>query len=256
VKLFIGIPSSGAPTKPFLESLASLALPPNDTAPERTVVTGNFVPAQRELIVERALAARADVLVMCDDDMVLPRNALVDLCSILERDSTVGLAGALYYSRDGLRPMTVEGWRGDDTSSGWIPAFDDATPVAVTGVGFGCVAIRTSAFSCIERPYFPAQIFIEHGDGRVRVCNEDYLFCERLAKIGMRTVLHPGVRCGHYDRVHDRVMPFAWESPEASNRRRVLVVNGANYELVPLEGAPGAAPLPQRNAAISYIDGP
>src|SRR6185437_13820561 len=68
VKLLLGIPTSGAPTQPFLESLAQLAIPGNVTSLEHYTVQGNFIPAQRELIVERALALGVDALVMCDDD--------------------------------------------------------------------------------------------------------------------------------------------------------------------------------------------
>ena len=62
-----------------MESVAQLELPPSLQQFERVVVTGNYVPAQRDLILERALELDADVVVMCDDDMVLPSGALVDL---------------------------------------------------------------------------------------------------------------------------------------------------------------------------------
>ncbi len=219
MKLFLGIPSAGSPAKPFLASLARIALPPNAESVERAVVTGNFVPAQRDLLVERAMAAGADVLVMCDDDMVLPPDALVRLCATLERDPLAGLAGALYYSRDGFRPMAVAGWDARDTRGAVIPAFD-AEPVEVDGVGFGCVAIRMRAIEAFAPPYFSAHVFLERAAGRARVCDEDYLFCARLLANGSRVLLDPGVRCGHYDRASGNVYPLQWEPASITARAR------------------------------------
>jgi hypothetical protein len=256
VKLFLGIPTAGGPAAPFLESLRGLTLPP-DTQFERGIVTGNFVPAQRDLLLERALDWGADAIGMCDDDMVLPPDALTILCAVLRDDAKAGIAGALYYSRDGLRPMAVDGWDEHDTSRGWIPAFDDRTPVVVGGVGFGCVVIRSEAVRAFERPFFAAQIYVERAEARVRVCNEDYLFCRRIRAAGYTTVLHPGVRCGHYDRVRDLVAPAAWEPPERSNQRRVLTRTGDIYALVPLADAPEPRNRERHvRADVAYVETP
>jgi GT2 family glycosyltransferase len=255
VKLFLGIPTSGSPSAPFLESLTQLVLPPDATAFERGVVTGNFVPAQRDLLIERALDWGADFIAMCDDDMVVPPDAFVKLCGVLRDDAAVGIAGALYYSRDGLRPMIVDGWDPQDTSKGWIPAFDDRTPVGVAGVGFGCVVIRSDAVRSFERPFFSAQIYVERADARVRVCNEDYLFCERLRGAGRSVVLHPGVRCGHYDRARDSVAPAAWEPVERTDRRRALTLTGSTYALVPVDEAPESTAAARHvRADVVYVE--
>lgn len=255
MRFFLGIPTAGAPTQAFVDSLAHLQLPPGADAFERGIVTGNFVPAQRDVLVGRALLWNADVIAMCDDDMIVPPDAFARLCDLLDADPRVALAGALYYSRDGLRPMVVDGWNAADTTQGWIPAFDDRTPVDVAGVGFGCIAIRASVFSQFSRPFFATQIYVERNAGRVRVCNEDYIFCARLRAAGYRVLLHPGVRCGHYDRVKNRAFPDRWEDPQASNRKRVLARTGDRYGLVPLEDAPTTVARERQLAAdVTYIE--
>ena len=130
LKLLLGIPSAGSPTRPFLDSLAKIELPPTIEHLERAIITGNYVPAQRDLIAERGLELRVDMIVMCDDDMVLPPDAIVQLCAVLDGDPQAGLAGALYYSRDRFRPMAVDQWDEHDTRSAVIPAFD-REPVVV-----------------------------------------------------------------------------------------------------------------------------
>lgn len=237
MKILLGIPSYGAPSKPFLESLAALELPAGTTAFNHVTVTGNFVPAQRELIVERAIASSADILVMCDDDMVLPKDALVQLSAVFDAQPRCALAGALYYSRDGFRPMAVDDWDPSDTTTATIPAFDDA-PVRVAGVGFGCIAIRMAAVLELEPPYFESHVYVEPAAGRVRVCNEDYLFCHRLRAAGWEIALHAGLRCGHYDRERNAVMPHQWEPRERTAIKRMAVVRDGRPALVPFAPAP------------------
>ena len=254
MRLYLGIPTAGAPAKPFVESLASLTLPPDAAAFTRGIVTGNFIPAQRDAIVANALEWNADVVAMCDDDMVLPPDAFAKLWEVLRSDPAVGLAGALYYSRDGLRPMAVDGWDASNSQRGWIPAFG-LDPVAVSGVGFGCVLVRASAFARMQPPYFASHVYVERTAGRVRVCNEDYLFCSRLLEAGFATILHPGVRCGHYDRARDAIAPAVWETPEATARRRVLTQTGDSFAMVPVEAAPPPAQSERHvRADVVYIE--
>jgi hypothetical protein len=255
VRLYLGVPTGGAPTRAFVDSLAALQLSPAVEAFERGIVTGNFVPAQRDVLLERALEWNADYVAMCDDDMVVPPSGIAMLYEALERDPGAALAGALYYSRDGLRPLVVDGWDAADTRSGWIPAFGDRHPVRVDGVGFGCVVIRAAAVAAFARPFFASQIYVEKSAGRVRVCNEDYLFCARLRAAGHTVLLHPGVRCGHFDRSRNAVAPAQWEPPDVTNRRRMLVRSGETYRLVPYdEAAPPESSERHVKADVAYVE--
>lgn len=252
MKLFLGIPSAGAPAQPFVESLAKVAFPSAMQGFERAVITGNYVPAQRDLLVERALERGADVLIMCDDDMVLAPSAFVDLCAALENDPKAALAGALYYSRDGFRPMAVDKWNPGDTRTALVPAFAN-DPVAVSGVGFGCVAMRVDALQALMPPYFAAHVYVERGEGRVRVCDEDYLFCARLRAEGRRVLLVPGVKCGHYDRLTHRIAPAAWEPVEVTRHARMAVIADGKPALVTVREAARSAPETHVRAALEYI---
>ncbi len=251
MRILLGVPSGGSPSLPFVESLAQLQFPESMTSFDRFVVTGNFVPAQRELVVARALAVNADVLVMCDDDMILPPDAIVSLIDVLAADPRCGVAGALYYSRDGFRPMVVDAWDPQDTTTASIPAFA-REPVAVGGIGFGCVVIRMDAVRELPPLYFPAHVYVEPQAARVRVCDEDYLFCHRLAAHGWRTMLHPAVRCGHFDRSTGKVMPETWETHAQTNYRRMAVWANGGHALVPAYDAPSHGEYHQR-PDIEYV---
>jgi hypothetical protein len=234
VRVLLGIPSGGSPAKPFLDSLATLRLPAYVGSFDRYVVTGNFVPAQREMLLTRALETGVDVLVMCDDDMVLQPETVSALLEVMVRRPRAAIVGVLYYSRDGFRPLAVSSWNPNDTTSAHIPAFANE-PVEVDGIGFGCVAIRLEAVGWISPPYFGAHVYMEPEHARVRVCDEDYLFCHRLRAKGWNVVLHAGARCKHHDRATGREQPERWEPPDQTSVARMPVLQDGRSMLVPLE---------------------
>lgn len=253
MRILLGIPTGGAPTKQFLDSIGILALPAACTAFDRHAVTGNFVPAQRELIARRALAVNADHILMVDDDIVVPSDALLLLTSVLAEQQDAAIAAALYYTRDGIRPMVADGWTSNDTTTASIPAFD-RQPVAVDAVGFGCVLVRASALRMLAPPFFGAQIYMETGAARVRLCNEDFLLCERFRQAGYRVFLHPDVRCGHVDRNSGRIIPESWESPASTNRKRMVVaLPGPHYALVDYDPSQDRAAERHEAAALTYV---
>jgi GT2 family glycosyltransferase len=234
VKLLIGIPTGGQPTRPFLDALRELTLPPSVDDADRVVWTGNFVPAQREMIARDAIERGVDLLAMIDDDIVAPPDALVRLVAALDADPKAAIAGALYYSRDSARPMAVARWDSRDTTTAAIPAFADA-PVRVEGVGFGCVVVRTAALRALLQPYFAAHLFVDRRSRVVRQCDEDYLICERFRHAGWNVLLHPGVRVGHYDRATQQTAPAQWESQADTNRLRMIVRQADGTHLVPFD---------------------
>jgi hypothetical protein len=247
VKLLIGIPTGGQPTRPFLDSLAALALPASVAEADRLVWTGNFVPVQREMIARDAVARGADLLAMIDDDIVAPPDALVRLVGALEADPHAAVAGALYYSRDSARPMAVARWNSADTTTAAIPAYGAEAVAAVDGVGFGCVVLRIAALRALVPPYFAAHAFVDERSRVVRQCDEDYLYCERVRHAGWRVLLHAGVRAGHYDRGSQTTAPARWETDAETDRLRMIVLQDGRTQLVPFDDAvPRAAERQER----------
>lgn len=235
MKLLIGIPTGGQPTRPFLDALAALELPPGVTEADRLVWTGNFVPVQREMIARDAVARGADLLAMIDDDIVLQPDALVRLVAALDADPGAALAGALYYSRDSARPMAVSRWDSTDTTSAAIPAFGGDRVAQVDGIGFGCVVLRVGVLRELATPYFAAHAFVDRHARVVRQCDEDYLYCERVRRAGWRVLLHAGVRAAHYDRASGTSAPARWETDAETDRLRMIVLQDGRAQLVPFD---------------------
>jgi GT2 family glycosyltransferase len=253
VKLLIGIPTNGQPTRPFLDALRDLELPSMVSEAERVVWSGNFVPAQREMIAREALRRDCDVLVMIDDDMVPPRDTLVQLLTALEADPRAAVVGALYYSRDGARPMVVSRWNSTGTTSAAIPPFRSGATAPVDAVGFGCVAIRTAVLRDLDAPYFGTHIYVDPTLQLVRQCDEDYLFCERARRAGWNVHVHAGARTPHYDRATETFAPAQWESDEETNRLRMIVREGDQTRLVPFDDAVPQAAERQETFAASLL---
>jgi hypothetical protein len=187
MRLFLAILSPGTPAAPFLESLKKLRLP-KGTVTMHSVVTGDFVPAQREILFTQALDWGADYILALDDDINLHENTLLALNDAINKDERAAVVGAVSLSRGGLEPMVRGTW-------------DAANPVPtpIEAVGFGCALIRASILRDFQRPYFASQVFLDTSAGRASVRNEDYLFCERVRNAGYSVLLHAGVRVARLD---------------------------------------------------------
>jgi GT2 family glycosyltransferase len=253
VKILLALPTGGNPAAPFLESLASIELPKSTTAFDRLTITGNFVPGQREVAARRAVSSGADVLIMLDDDMVLAPSAVADVADALVANPALAIVGALYYSRDGIRPMAADRWNSSDTTTATTPPFTDSVTF-VDAVGFGCVAIRVDALRKLAPPYFSTQVFVEQTAARVRICNEDYLLCERMRAAGYRIGLHAGARCKHFDRQSGIAQPIAWEAPHATSVERMMVAEpGPRFRLVAYDNSGARAGERHEIATLDYL---
>jgi hypothetical protein len=253
LRVLVGIATAGSPTKPFIDSLAAMRLPQEVETLERSVAFGNFVPAQRELIAQDAIAGNYDYLLFLDDDIVFPPNTLAALIETIERDPQTAVVGGLYYSRDSIRPMAVIDWQGDDTTSAAIPAFNAHSTDIVDGVGFGCALLRVSALRDLAAPYFPVHIYIERRTRRVRLCDEDFRYCERVRQSGKTVRLDARIRCTHYDRDSDTVAPVRWETDAETDHRRMIVVERAAQKLVPFDGTVPRAREDHTVADVVYL---
>jgi len=252
-RILLGVASGGTPAAPFIEALTKLKLPSNCMPLQRSVVLGNFVPAQRELIMRDAVDGKYDYLFFVDDDIVLPEDALEMLLDTAESDPRTAVVGGLYYSRDSLRPIAVADWNSADTSTAHIPAFTSTSTGIVDGIGFGCALLRVAVAAKLRAPYFPAHIFIEKAARRARLCDEDYLYCERVRKSGNVVRLDARVRCPHYDRSSDTTAPVRWETDEVTSAERMIVQEGSVTKLVPLDITVPRAPEHHAAADLTYI---
>lgn len=252
-RVLLGIASAGTPATPFLESLAALVLPAEVERLERSIAFGNYIPAQRDIIMLDALAGDFDYLFFVDDDIVLPPDALARLLETAENDPQTAVVGGLYFSRDGVRPIVVDGWDPADTTSAFVPAYSSESSDPVDGVGFGCALLRVAPARAFAPPYFPAHVYLERQAHVARQCDEDFRYCERVRKAGYRVRLDARVRCGHYDRAREISIPERWEPDGVTSMPRMIVAAEGRPQLVPLDRSAPRAREQHCTADLIYI---
>jgi hypothetical protein len=74
-----------------------------------------------------------------------------------------------------------------------------------------------------------------------------------LRKAGLRVRLHGGVRCGHFDRATDRVVPERWEDVATTSRRRMYVRTPEGEKLVEADAALPRAHEDHRAVTLDYL---
>jgi len=83
----------------------------------------------------------------------------------------------------------------------------------------------------------------------VRLCDEDYRYCERIRHAGFRVRLDARIRCSHYDRESNSVAPVIWEPDSETNLRRMIVAENGAQKLVPFD-----ASVPRTHEAHARAD--
>lgn len=170
-------------------------------------VRGYDCATARNKIAQRGIDLKADYVLMVDNDVVLPKNALtlltedpVDVCLgyYAHRDTDNRYRGntcicklkqpdgTLYYNY----PLESE------YSASEMKALREKgeTKILVHGGGMGCAFINVDIFNRIPYPWYD---WVNYGDAHRGMLSEDLYFCERCK--GMGIPIHSDVRvgCGH-----------------------------------------------------------
>lgn len=155
----------------------------------------------RNVIIDSAVAAGADLLMFVDADQTIPPNGFRSMMDVLENppngDGTVGLVTGFYYRRG--FPYTTS-WSQTAVRDGKLQKlYCEAHPsmdcVEITSCGMGCALIDLRFVrERLTKPFFGMRIV----DGNVEEW-EDSWFCNKITSAGGRIIGVPSVRCGHVD---------------------------------------------------------
>lgn len=166
---------------------------------------GYDVATARNNIGNQAKAEGADYVLMVDNDVRLPGDALRNL---LEDPVDVCLGyyahrwGNVFDGRTNVCRLGEYNYT-DMYSAEEVRALRDAgvKREQVHGGGLGCALVRTDVFERIPFPYFQ---WTHYQDGNV--LGEDLNFCERCGERGIKIHVDPRVACGHLFRRYEEVM--------------------------------------------------
>lgn len=160
-------------------------------------VRGYDCAAARNNIARSALACECDYVLMVDNDITLPPDALVNL---LENPKDVCLGYYAYRNAENLYSGKTSVCRlGEKDYTMQYPGVElrsmaerGITKEQIHGGGMGCALIKTEVFRRLPYPWFK---WVNYDDGGV--LSEDLYFCELCSQNGISIYVDTRVGCGH-----------------------------------------------------------
>lgn len=178
-------------------------------------VRGYDCATARNKIAKRALEYGADYVLMVDNDVTPPGDALTNMLShgvdvvsgfymyrSSDTNETTNKTCVCKLADDGGNPYfgyplesgyTAEELREKRKGGEYL--------VEIHGGGMGCILINTRVFDEVRYPWFD---WVDYGNG-IGMLSEDLYFCEQLKNEGIPIYVDTRVACGHLMRRIERV---------------------------------------------------
>lgn len=170
-------------------------------------VRGYDVATARNRIAQMAIDKNVDYVLMVDNDVVIPGDALNNF---LENPKDVCLGYYAHRDNDNIyRGRTCVCKLQTETGSRWhnYPLESQYTAeelldlrkkqkykIKIHGGGMGCAFIKTSVFEKIEYPWFD---WVNYKDEQRGMLSEDLYFCEQCKKNSILIYTDTRISCGH-----------------------------------------------------------
>lgn len=160
-------------------------------------VRGYDCATARNNIAQRAIDEEADYVLMVDNDVVLPSDALVNLLEepvdvclgyYAHRNAQNAYGGKTSVCRLGELNYTMQFPSVELTAKRDRGEYREL----IHGGGMGCALIRTDVFRRLRFPWFDWVNYQDRG-----VLSEDLYFCEKCGQAGIPIFTDTRVGCGH-----------------------------------------------------------
>ena len=186
MKILIAVPSMDMVAAGFAQSLATL-----NKVGECAVsfMVASLVYDSRNKLAAQAIVNGADYVMWFDSDMLFNPDTLERL---MEHMKDKDIVGGLYFRRiPPYTPVAFQYFPAEDIGKVEFKGMDDvpSEPVKVSGIGFGCLLMKTSVL--IDVLSKEGDLFTPDG------CGEDISFCNRARRCGYDIWLDPSIECGH-----------------------------------------------------------
>ena len=170
-------------------------------------IRGYDVATARNKIAQRAIDLEADYVLMVDNDVVLPHDALLKL---LENDKAICLGYYAHRNSDNkyngkscickLKDENGKDYYHFPLESEYSIAEMEAlanqgeTAIEIHGGGMGCALIKTDVFRTAQYPWYD---WVNYGDKNRGMLSEDLYFCILAKNSGFTINADVRVHCGH-----------------------------------------------------------
>lgn len=164
-------------------------------------VRGYDCATARNSIAQRSINLNADYVLMVDNDVVLPKAALMNLL-----DDPKDVCLGYYAHRDndniyrGRTSVCKLGWfnyplESEYTAEELRNLCDSGIyKTEIHGGGMGCALIRTDIFRILGYPWYD---WVNYADDHRGMLSEDLFFCEKCKNGNIRIYTDTRVGCGH-----------------------------------------------------------
>jgi hypothetical protein len=151
---------------------------------------GYTVADARNICVEKIIQSEGDYLLFVDDDVILPKGAVIQLLNhnvdvvagIYYRKYTPLETCSMHYNKDGS-PSSINDYQ-----------IGDLIPDTLVA-GCGCMLIKVEALKKMEAPLFKTVTIQDRP-----AMTEDSYFCQKLRDSGMSVLTDTGIQCVHVDK--------------------------------------------------------
>ena len=222
VGLAIGLPFCGRPIAPeWAISFASQNYPLN-VKRFMSSLKGEEIGKARNLIAKNAIEHKAKYLWFLDDDVAPPFHAIRSLITTLENaDPKVMVAGGIYCAK--TLPTEPIVYRSNGDGAFWKWKAGDV--FECSGIGTGCVVIKTEVFQYLSEPWFMS--IDEDGTPETPIIQvtDDLYFCDKVIREGFKILADTNVQCVH------------WGWSEEKNAFQPFMLSGDCYPLRPVTDA-------------------
>lgn len=169
-------------------------------------IQGNAsVSSVRNQIVREFLGMKdKELLIMIDDDVIVPENFL----SILQSCDQYDIVGApCMIVRPGTIHMPNVFWFNKEKGKYEVrkEVYDSTGILECDGVGGGCIAVNRRVFAKVKKPFD----FKTDRDGVIET-GEDLRFCERARSQGFSVAADFNVFCEHMQTIHGASLAHAY----------------------------------------------
>ena len=205
MKILVAVPTFENIYPDTFKSIYDLDVMDHDVSFE--FVRGYDCATARNRIAQKALDKKTDYVLMVDNDVVLPKDALMNLL-----ETPVDVCLGYYAHRDGDniyrgRSCVCKLYDENGNKHFNYPLESEYTAdelkelkdsgqyrVQIHGGGMGCALIKTDVFNRIKYPWYD---WVNYANEHRGMLSEDLYFCEGCRKNSIPIYTDTRVNCGH-----------------------------------------------------------
>lgn len=170
-------------------------------------VRGYDCATARNRIAQIAIDRKTDYVLMVDNDVVLPKDALVNLlddpkevclgyCARRGADNIYRGQTCVYklYDEKGMKYFSFPLESGYTAEELHALKESEKYKVSIHGGGMACAIIKTDVFNRIKYPWYD---WVNYADEHRGMLSEDLYFCVKCKKNNIPIYMDTRVNCGH-----------------------------------------------------------